>query len=157
MNLKLAREIKEMARLDQKACKTNTYNLVLAKKNLAKMRKIINKFGWPTIGLVGKKASHLAWLLVQHADCDLKFQKHCLGLVKEAAKRGEASFEDWAYLTDRVLVNSGKPQLFGTQFHLDKKGRLVPRPVKDRATLNQRRKSVGLGSFEKYERKMKKI
>lgn len=42
------------------------------------MKKIVKKHGWPGISLVGKKASVGAWLLAQHADRDLRFQKNVL-------------------------------------------------------------------------------
>ena len=44
------------------------------KQNNAELKRIIREYGWPTISLVGKKASSNAWLLAQHADKDQKFQ-----------------------------------------------------------------------------------
>jgi len=56
--------------------------------------------------LVGKKASQGAWLIAQHADHDLKFQKKCLKLLAEKLKIKKVEPRNFAYLTDRVLVNS---------------------------------------------------
>jgi len=117
------------------------------------MKEIVKKFGWPTIQLVGKRASSLAWLLVQHADYDLKFQKHCLRLMKKEAKRGNVLWENVAYLTDRVSVNSGKPQLYGTQFY-ESRGKLIPRLIKNIGRLNEGRKEAGFEPFEKYKKKL---
>lgn len=147
MNKKIAKKINKMAKIDQEACKTGTFNLALAKKNTDEMKKIINKFGWPSTKLVGKKASHFAWLLVQHADHDVKFQKNCLALM-------EKNTIDWAYLTDRILVNKGKPQIYGTQFYKDFTDKLVPRPIKNLTGLDKRRKSLGLQSFKLYKKQM---
>lgn len=147
MNKKIAEKINKMAKIDQKACKTGTFNFALAKKNTDEMKKIINKFGWPLTKLVGKKASHFAWLLVQHADHDVKFQKDCLVLM-------EKNTIDWAYLTDRILVNEGKPQIYGTQFYKNLDGKLIPRPIKNGAGLNNRRKFLGLQSFKLYKKQM---
>ena len=36
----------------------------------------IEKKGWPGFSLVGYDGADAAWLLVQHADADLAFQKH---------------------------------------------------------------------------------
>jgi 8-oxo-dGTP pyrophosphatase MutT (NUDIX family)/RNA:NAD 2'-phosphotransferase (TPT1/KptA family)/GNAT superfamily N-acetyltransferase len=54
------------------------------------------------------KALHDAWLLVQHMDKDVAFQKEFLKHLKPGT-------QDFKYLTDRVAVNSGQPQQFGTQ------------------------------------------
>ena len=124
-----------MARLDQAVRKSGGEITVVDQKNLTRMKQIVSDFGWPTISLVGKKASHMAWLLVQHADEDLKFQKHCLNLMKEAIKKKEVMLPDIAYLTDRVLVNQGKLQIYGTQFY---------KPIKDWQNLNARRIRMGL-------------
>jgi hypothetical protein len=58
-----------------------------------------------------------------------------------------------AYLEDRVLINEGKPQLYGTQFHFAD-GKLQPRPITNKEHLEQRRKSVGLKSFADYQHEM---
>lgn len=59
----------------KKAIKTGIWDKKIDKKNTLKIKKIIERYDWPTINLVGKKASKNAWLLVQHADHDVKFQK----------------------------------------------------------------------------------
>lgn len=63
---------------------------------------------------------------------------------------------EWAYLTDRILVNIGKPQTYGTQFYKNPNGKLIPRPIKNTNLLEKRRKAVGLGSFKLYKKQMEK-
>lgn len=159
MNRKLAKEIQEMAGLDQEIRRQHKYNRgamgETTKENTKQLKEIVKQFGWPTIPLVGIKASNSAWLLVQHAEFDLKFQKYCLRLMKEAAKKGEVLKENVAYLTDRVLINSDKPQLYGTQFY-NHKGRLLPKPIKDPDRLDVRRKKMGLQTFKIYKRELLK-
>jgi hypothetical protein len=159
-NKKLAKEILQMTKVDQKIRKAFLNDASLAKElekidisNLKRLKKIIKKFGWPTIQLVGKRESNLALLLIQHADHDLKFQKFCLRLMIKEAKRGNVLWENVAYLTDRVLVNSDKPQLYGTQFY-DRERELIPREILDISNLNKRRKRMGLEPFEKYKKKL---
>src|SRR5262249_61914415 len=97
----------------------------------------------PGKGLGGPAGPNAAWLLVQHADRDLSFQKRCLGLLKTAAQKGEATGEQLAYLTDRVRVGEKKPQVYGTQLRwVD--GKLRPQPIEDEANVDKRRKAVGL-------------
>lgn len=82
----------------------------------ARMKQIIARYGWPGKNLVGKDGAENAWLLVQHADRDCPFQASCLLLMQKAAASGEASPDDVALLTDRVLIRQGKKQFYGTQF-----------------------------------------
>ncbi|WP_426701945.1 DUF6624 domain-containing protein [Rhodanobacter sp. Col0626] len=46
-------------------------------------------------------------------------------------------------LTDRVLRNQGKPQLYASQFMLAKDGSLVPEPTMDLARVDERRAMMG--------------
>ncbi len=84
-------------------------------RNTARMKRIVDEFGWPTQSMVGKDGARAAWLLAMHADHDTKFQRRCLKLMKAALKRGEALAVHVAYLTDRVRTREGKPQVYGTQ------------------------------------------
>jgi hypothetical protein len=162
MNKKLAQEILQMVREDQtmrrRAYKTGEWDIDLDRKHTEQLKMIIRKHDWPTILLVGKKASWGAWLLAQHADHDVNFQKKCLNLLKKAYKDNPKSVDkaNIAYLMDRILVNEDKKQLFGTQFYLNHKGKSVPRPIQRIKELNQRRKEYGLDSFEKYLKAAKK-
>jgi len=153
MSKKIANDISEMGRVDQgvreECAKSPSLKyLVYAIDQIHNYRihKIIKEFGYPDEKLIGKKGLRDFWLLVQHQDNDLKLQEDCL------KKCGFASKEK-AYLTDRVLVNQGKSQLYGTQFYLDK-SKLKPRSIKDRENLEKRRKEAGLSPFAEYSKLM---
>jgi hypothetical protein len=85
--------------------------------------------GWPGETLVGPAAAHAVWLLVQHAPHD--FQEECLPLLEDAVARGDASPRDLAYLTDRVLMFRGEPQVYGTQYQV-RDGQLALWTVRER-------------------------
>ena len=131
--------------------------IAIDKKNTRRAKEIIKKYGWPGFDLVGEKAGHMFWLIVQHADLNPEFQKQSLKLLMQAVKNKQALPSDGALLTDRVLVREGKKQIYGTQFHRDKNLNLVPRPIKDIKNLDKLRKSVELGPFKEYQKKMEKI
>ena len=95
---------------------------------------------------MGKKAANGAWLIAQHADHDIRFQKTCLKLLQVAT----VNPQNIAYLTDRVLVNQQKPQMNGTQFHLNSLGKLAPWPIQDSKNLSKRRRAMNLKSFKSY-------
>jgi hypothetical protein len=119
------------------------------RRNTARMKEIVDKHGWPGKTLVGTDAAHAAWLLVQHGDHDLAFQKRCLALLAKAVQAGEASAPDLAYLTDRVRVAEKKKQVYGTQL-LEKDGKLKPQPIEDEANVDKRRREVGLPPLAEY-------
>ncbi|MEL6971022.1 MAG: DUF6624 domain-containing protein [Bacteroidota bacterium] len=85
------------------------------RQNTARMREIVEEYGWPTYDLVGRRASSAAWILVQHADRSPLFQAHCLKLLKAAVDEGQASPRNYAYLYDRVQLAFGNKQLYATQ------------------------------------------
>ena len=47
------------------------------------------------------------------------FQHHVLDCWSKAVHRGEARGKNLTYLTDRLAIAEGKPQLYGTQLIVD--------------------------------------
>ena len=84
--------------------------------NIAWLRGIIGRHGWPGHRLVGEAGTHAAWLLAQHAPPEL--QEQWLPLLQDAVARGDASAVDLAYLMDRVLMHRGESQIHGTQYQV---------------------------------------
>ncbi|AJE87495.1 hypothetical protein SLNWT_7119 [Streptomyces albus] len=112
-------------------------------ENASRLRLITAQHGWPGRQLVGVEGATAAWQIALHADGIAEFQRIAERLMHRAAHQGDASFRQWAHLHDRCLLNSGRPQQFGTQYQHGPHGpqRL---PVLDPATLNDRRDAVGL-------------
>lgn len=161
INKELTEYISEMAEVDQRLRKIRPRDpellygipnyLVYAIDGVHNWRihKIIEKYGYPTQKLVGKKGMRKFFILIQHQDFDHELQKICL-------EQCDFNKENNAPLTDRVLVNAGKPQIYGTQFYRNKEGEMVPRPIKNKKNLSKRRKAVGLGSFSEYKKLIEK-
>lgn len=74
-----------------------------------------------------------------------------------AVASGEADAKLLAYLDDRVRVNAGRPQLYGTQFISDETGVLRPQPIQNPDSLDQRRAAIGLEPFAEYAAAMRAI
>jgi hypothetical protein len=119
------------------------------RRNTARMKEILSKHGWPGQALVGADGSRAAWVLVQHADQDLPFQKRALELLGAAVKEGQASGRNLAFLTDRVRKHEGRPQVYGTQTEVVD-CRRVPYPIEDPDGVDRRRAAVGLGPLKEY-------
>ncbi len=125
--------------------------LVVDAANAERMSEILDAHGWPGWSLVGREGSEAAWALVQHADADLELQKRGLRLLEAAVAADDASAGDLAYLTDRVRVAEGEPQLYGTQLQMGPDGEPMPRtPIEDEANLDARRAAAGLSTWAEY-------
>lgn len=122
-----------------------------------RLKQIIDKHGWPTIGLVGKDGEDAAWAIAQHSDLDKPFQARALKLLRKAVADKQASPGNLAYLEDRVAVGQGKPQLYGTQMGCAPGGPEPATPIKDKAGVEQRRKKAGLDPLADYITEMKPI
>jgi hypothetical protein len=125
-------------------------------RNRARIKEIIDRYGWPGKKLVGEDGSNAAWLLVQHADPDPAFQKRCLGLLAEAVKKKDATPQHLAYLTDRVRIGEKAKQVYGTQFR-QFNGKMEPFPIEDEANVDKRRKEVGLPPLAEYRKIMERM
>jgi hypothetical protein len=118
--------------------------------NTDRLREIVREHGWPGISLVGEQAADAAWLLAQHADRQLDFQREVLPLLKRAVKAGEAKPSHLAYLTDRIRMAEGRYQCYGTQIGDIREGTAIPWPIADAETVDDRRRDVGLQPLADY-------
>jgi uncharacterized protein DUF6624 len=157
MNEKLAAEILRMTDEDQlmrRKMQTMHEELIsVDARNTRRLREIVAEIGWPTRTKVGQQAEHLAWLLVQHADRDVAFQRECLALM-EAESADEVCPKHLAYLVDRIRLAEGRPQRYGTQLRMGGQG-LEPAPIEEPARVDDRRHGVGLEPIAEYVRRAK--
>lgn len=117
----------------------------------AELKGLLAVHRWFTVSEFGKEADKNAWLLVQHADRDLAFQKQVLEVLTGLYPTGETNPSNYAYLWDRVAVNSGELQRYGTQGKCAEVGRWEPHPVEaPTEDLEKRRSAVGLQTMAEY-------
>lgn len=108
------------------------------------LERAIADIGWPTRSKVHDDGAGAAFLIAQHAISRPDLQRRALAFVLDAIPLGEANPLDAAYLSDRIAVFEGRPQLFGTQFDWSADGLLSPSPIADPEGVDDRRASVGL-------------
>jgi hypothetical protein len=118
------------------------------RSNFPSVARISKKFGFPGYDLVGKESSNKYFLLVQHSDFNLPFQQDVLKAMKTQVERKNASGQSFAYLTDRIEINKGRPQIYGTQVFMS--GNTKIKPCADTLNLDTRRKSIGLSPIKEY-------
>jgi hypothetical protein len=123
-------------------------------RNNARMREIIEQYGWPGRSLVGEDGCEAAWLIVQHAVLEPDFQRQCLPLLGQAVAAGEAPGWQLAYLTDRVLMYEGKEQIYGTQYLPTEGGKSIVYKIAGAENVDERRRAVGLCSLEENTKRI---
>lgn len=162
-NIELEKSIEEMIIKDQNIqkliIKNDKYKIdslenrkkEIIQKNCSSCKNILNNYGYPTTNLVSKKASHNFWILVQHCDSNIKLQMKALAGLKKGIKKGIGLRSNYAYLLDRINVNLGRKQVFGTQVYRDEKGKYIPHPIRDSLNVNDRRKKYDINwTIEEY-------
>jgi hypothetical protein len=119
--------------------------------NSAWLKDYVARWGWPTAQQVGREGVDAAFLIVQHAVHDTAFMRAMLPPIEEAYRRGDLKGSAVAMLTDRLEVKAGRPQIYGTQLSL-KDGRWVLDPIADSASVDRRRRRLGLQPLAEYLR-----
>ncbi|MEU6171713.1 DUF6624 domain-containing protein [Streptantibioticus parmotrematis] len=122
----------------------------LTTRHADRLAEIMDAHGWPTAERFGADAARAAWLIAQHADRQLDVQRRALRLMEQAAAQGDVSARELAFLRDRVLVNEGREQIYGTQIAGVRDGAPVPWPCEDPERMDERRAEVGIPPFDEY-------
>lgn len=117
--------------------------------NLLRVTAILDSAGWPGADEVGATGSQALFLVLQHADRQPAVQAHYLPVMRQAVEEGRARPHELAMLEDRVAVNHGQPQRYGSQIGW-KDGKPFLRPIADELHVNERRAAVGLEPLERY-------
>jgi hypothetical protein len=115
-------------------------------KNAAQLRELIAAHGWPAEDIAGEDGAKAAWFIAQHAIGEPQFQRAALGLLQSCVAEGRTPAWHAAYLEDRISMQEGRPQRFGTQW-MDSPddGRVRPWRLAEPDRVNELRASVGLG------------
>jgi hypothetical protein len=154
-NVSLANELVQMAERDQEMRNSQQWDAEVDIRNTQRLKQMIEAIGWPSISKVGREAAQCAWLLAQHADHNVAFQRDCLHLMQQSMNDVDATTV--AYLEDRVRVREGRPQLYGTQYYKDEQGAFRPSPIEQPDEVDERRKAVGLEPLAEYDRTMRQL
>ncbi|MEM1115727.1 MAG: DUF6624 domain-containing protein [Bacteroidota bacterium] len=112
--------------------------------NFVRVDSIVSARGWPSPAMAGEQGSLAAFLVVQHAP--LEAQQRYLPILTAAVEAGAAEPWHLAYLTDRVLWRTDRPQRYGSQYRLDPETNArTYEPIEDLSQLNARRAEIGMG------------
>lgn len=141
---------------EQKTGKTSTVVLALwdlkkklNEENQKELVKLIREKGWPKRSVVGASSAGTAFLVIQHSD--LARQQEYLPVIKDLCRTGEAGWQEYALMYDRIQVGLGKPQRYGSQIRYDpvtRKNELSE--LENPEKVDEWRKELGLQPLSAY-------
>lgn len=124
--------------------------------NFTRIKAIVQQYGYPGKSLVGTPTNEvtvsvLEKYLYEHPE---EFQQY-LPFLKKAAEASEFPFKLYAPFLDKSLMKQGKEQVYGTQIMSVEIAagsgnrkfttmKWIVWPIKDAATVNERRKAIGI-------------
>ena len=153
--LSVRRELELIFDRDQKTRATGDSVLFIGlidSTNQVKVKAIIQKYGWPGISFVGRKANQAVFLVIQHSP--LVMMMEFIEPFRKSVAAGESKAADLALMEDRILMRMGKPQLYGSQVRTNKITGLDEfYQIEDEIHVNERRKKIGLEPLEEYARR----
>lgn len=117
--------------------------------NVITVRGILDHGGWPAKEAVGSDGLRTLFLVIQHAD--YYTQKRYFSMIEEAAKRKELPAQFPALLLDRILMEEGKPQVYGSQVIQHRRTRkYMVYNLSDPRNVDKRRLAVGMLPMAEY-------
>ncbi|WP_413531686.1 DUF6624 domain-containing protein [Empedobacter brevis] len=118
-------------------------------------KSYFKKYGYIGSKDFDRRTSGNFWIIVQHADNDIKFQKQVLTKMRKQIKKENAIKSQYAMLEDRVNVNQNKKQRFGSQVTYNKYGQAIPKNgLIDSLNIETLRKEYELPTFKEYYNEM---
>jgi len=170
-NETLADELKKMVEIDQIAAyiqqgeykklseeQWKSFKDSVFTTNQKRVKEIFEEYGFAGFNLVGEEGSSNFWLIVQHSDHNPNFQKKILEKMKVEVDKGNADSRNYGLLVDRVKLNTGQAQVYGTQVDYNLEiCQAFPKNLADSINVNKRRKEIGLEPIEEYLNDMTKM
>lgn len=117
--------------------------------NSRRLRKLVEKHGWPRSSDIGREAAQAALLIVQHTPFE-DWQRSMLPLVERAVAAGDLAGQDYAMLYDRVQMKLDRPQRYGTQLSSTGDGGLRLYSLENPAAVDSLRAELSMPPLEEY-------
>nr|WP_298998335.1 DUF6624 domain-containing protein [uncultured Allomuricauda sp.] len=117
--------------------------------NERKVKKILDKYGWPNKELIGERGSLTISNVIQHSENETR-EKY-LPLMRRAVKEKKLEPSLLARAEDRIATENGELQIYGGQmkFYPETKSFNVW-PVFDPENLDKRRAEIGLEPIAEF-------
>jgi hypothetical protein len=117
--------------------------------NLQTVNKILDLYGWLGKDKIGSKANEALFLVIQHADSTIMIRYFPLLVQSYELRQTPGKF--YAMMLDRILVEKGQKQLYGTQLKMPEAGgKMIPYPIENEKEIDIRRRRLGLNTLADY-------
>jgi hypothetical protein len=117
--------------------------------DLQTVKKIIQKYGWLGYDEIGNDCNLIMFNTIQKAD--LQTQITYFPIVKAAVQNKKAHKVHEVYLQDRIYLNQGRHQIYGSQVLLDPETeKYFVLPLDEPENVDKRRAEVGLQPMVDY-------
>ena len=117
----------------------------------AQITEWFEQYGYLGIEQVGEEGANTFWLVIQHADNNLPFQEKMLTAMQKEVEKNNVNKSNFALLEDRIYVNTGKKQRFGTQVTYNDKGQAIPKiGLVDSLRVDEYRLAHNLTTLKEY-------
>jgi len=113
--------------------------------NFQAIQKYLDLHGYPEIAKVGRRQSKAVGYIILHHFDSMTFERY-LPVVKNLCMEGEAEWNMFAMMTDKLCILKDEPQVYGTQYDRDANGRTILYRIDDIEKVNYRRMRIGLGA-----------
>jgi len=148
IRLLLLESYKKYGRSDAISLKIREYMKSIDSLNSVRIQHFLDVHGWLGKDKLGEDGNETLFLCIQHSD-DSILQDKYLPILKDAVKLGNAEPWHYAFLVDRILMNKGEKQIYGTQKIISDdptKSYLIP--LRDPDNVDKLREEIGLGAIE---------
>lgn len=117
-------------------------------ENLKALLAMVPAEGWFLRSRYGDKPAAAAFHIIQHSDPEQ--WKRFVPVLEPLVVTGEVDGQSFGLMYDRLAVNAGRPQRYGSQMKCEA-GRYVPEPLEDPARVEEWRKAMGFPqTFAEY-------
>ncbi len=130
--------IPEFKFTEQQAIQKDSFNYLA-------LQRYLDHNGYPEISKVGRRQSRAAGFTIIHHFDSLTFERY-IPVVKSLCMEGEAEWDVFAKMTDKLCIIKGEPQVYGTQYDRDANGKTILYKIDDIEKVNYRRMRIGLGA-----------
>lgn len=121
---------------------------LLNKQNQKELDSLVEVYGFPKLSIYGYTICKAAFMVVQHADT--YYQNKFLPTFNQHLQHNEIEKPNYAIFIDRLLINQGKKQLYGSQIKTNADGSHELFPIDDPSNVDSRRKEMGMIPLKEY-------
>lgn len=118
---------------------------------MAELLTMVPREGWFLKSVYGERAASAAFLIVQHSD--LEHWRRFVPVLEPLVAAGEVYGQSYGLMYDRLAVNEGRPQRYGTQVTCKAGKWVIDRDnLEDPANADARRREMGfIWTLAEYE------